>query len=129
MTKPTKEAAVLERHHYQGQIRAGGSTAPISFYLSAGSDCRLTFEAEPLDPQTYSTLITHDMGRPGQSIEYFSMSGRSADGYEFSSDSCFLTSFNSGPNGRLVGIAAQGQGQKCHQAVHAVAPRVLRVMR
>jgi hypothetical protein len=91
MTKAKEDSPILDRDHYSGEITVNGVTAEIEFELSAGPDCRLVIEVEPVDSKTY-LLVMRDSGLPGQTVGQFSLFGKTKGGKTVKSESVFLLS-------------------------------------
>ena len=79
MSASKSDKVILEEIPFAGEISVNGETAPITFRVSAGADCRLLFDVDPVDAQTYQ-LVGRQQGVPGTSIQEFSLTGKSADG-------------------------------------------------
>lgn len=105
MTAVSSEA-VLEDERYEGTLGVSGERFPIGFRLSIGADCRVAFELEPVDGETYLAVVRRD-GRPGQSQFEFSVSGRSATGKIVASDSMSMTGARANDNGHVIRVATR----------------------
>src|SRR5882672_11075742 len=104
MTK--SEAPILAEDAYKGILTFGGASATITFRLSAGPDCRLVFDIDPIDVKTYF-LIADDSGCPGQTVTELSLTGRSEDGKTIKSDCVSVVSFGSNENGHYIRVTSR----------------------
>lgn len=100
------EAPILEEDRYTGAIALNAVSAPITFRLSAGSDCRLLFDIDPVDTQTY-LLVMRNSGRPGQTVNEFSLNGHSEDGKTVTSYRMSLSGSGSNQDGHCIRAASQ----------------------
>jgi hypothetical protein len=89
MSTSRTDGHLFERTEFAGQISINGEAAPITFHVSAGSDCRLQINADGVNGRTYALVVQHQ-GRPGTSHEEFALTGTSADGKAISSQDVFV---------------------------------------
>jgi hypothetical protein len=97
---------VFEETTFRGDISINGETAPISFRVSAGSDCRLHIEADNVDGSTYF-LAVRNQGKPGASQEEFTLAGTSADGKSISSEHVFVRKLGHNDDQRWIDLRAR----------------------
>lgn len=89
MMKANSDRPILEKDHYTGELNVDGTSAKIGFNLSAGADCRLLFEIDPIDLKTLCLVRKADRETGAE----FSLNGRSEDGKTITSDSISLQSW------------------------------------
>jgi hypothetical protein len=106
MSRSQTDYFILEETEFAGTISINGETAPIVFRVSAGSDCRLHFDAHDVQAETYF-LAVRSQGAPGKSNNEFTLSGASVHGKTISSEHVFVRGHGHDNNRRWVDLRAR----------------------
>lgn len=116
---------VLDEKSYVGLVKFGEFSAPVTFRMGAGADCRLWFDLDAVDSKTYVQLAKA-LGQTGESVTWFSLSGESEDGFKVSSDSVHVIGLGGHVGAHKVRIAANA-AVVTHSLTEEVAKPLLRL--
>ena len=105
MSKTTEADYIFSPERFTGEIAVGEECVPVSLVAGAGPSGRLDLEVDPISRSSSSrgvSALMRSFGRPGNSIDEFSLACETLDGKRLTSDRAYIAGYNHNSEGLYI---------------------------